>query len=68
MIRSLKSYSIMKGARGSKGVSEEAFARVITSLSDLLTAAPEIFEMDINPLLGSGDSIVAVDTRIRIER
>jgi acetate---CoA ligase (ADP-forming) len=67
MIRSLKSYKIMKGARGSKGISEEAFSKVITSLSDLLAEAPEIFEMDINPLLGSGDSIVAVDARIRIQ-
>jgi acetate---CoA ligase (ADP-forming) len=67
MIRSLKSYKIMKGARGSKGISEEAFIKVITSLSDLLLEAPEIVEMDINPLLGSGDSIIAVDARIRIE-
>jgi len=68
MIRSLKSYKIIKGTRGSKGISEEAFIRVITSVSDLLLEAPEIVEMDINPLLGSGDSIIAVDTRIRIEK
>lgn len=67
MIRSLKSYKIMKGARGSKGISEEAFRKVITSLSDLLAEAPEIFEMDINPLLGTPDKIVAVDARIRIQ-
>jgi len=67
MIRSLKSYKIMKGARGSKGIDEEAFRKVITSLSGLLSEAPEIFEMDINPLLGSGDSIIAVDARIRIQ-
>ena len=67
MIRSLKSYIIMKGVRGSRGISEEAFMKVITSLSDLLAAAPEIYEMDINPLLADGDNIVAVDARIRIE-
>lgn len=67
MIRSLKSYMIMKGVRGSRGISEEAFTKVITSLSDLLAAAPEIYEMDINPLLAEGDNIVAVDARIRIE-
>ncbi|MEZ5019462.1 MAG: acetate--CoA ligase family protein [Bacteroidales bacterium] len=61
MIRSLKSYKIIKGVRGSEGVSEEAFVRVITSISDLLAAAPEIEEMDINPLLGTPDRIVAVD-------
>ncbi|MCU0458010.1 MAG: acetate--CoA ligase family protein [Bacteroidales bacterium] len=67
MIRSLKSYKIIKGVRGSEGVNEEGFARVITSLSDLLAAAPEIEEMDINPLLGTADRIVAVDARIRIQ-
>jgi len=67
MIRSLKSYKIIKGVRGAPGVSEEAFARVITAISDLLTAAPEIAEMDINPLLGTPDKIVAVDARIRIQ-
>jgi len=67
MIRSLKSYKIIKGVRGAAGVSEEAFARVITALSVLLTAAPEIEEMDINPLLGTQDGIVAVDARIRVQ-
>ncbi len=66
MIQSLKSYKIIKGVRGADGVNEEAFSRVITSLSDLLAAAPEIAEMDINPLLGTPDKIVAVDARIRI--
>jgi len=66
MIRSLKSYKIIKGIRGSAGVNEEAFVRVITSLSELLAAAPEIAEMDINPLLGTPDKIIAVDARIRV--
>ena len=66
MIRSLKSYKIIKGVRGAGGVNEEAFTRVITALSDLLAAAPEIAEMDINPLLGTPDRIVAVDARIRV--
>jgi len=67
MIRSLKSYKIIKGIRGSAGVNEEAFVKVITSISDLLAAAPEIAEMDINPLLGTPEKIIAVDARIRIQ-
>jgi acetate---CoA ligase (ADP-forming) len=68
MIRSLKSYKIIKGIRGGKGVDEPAFAEVITRLSALLECAPEIFEMDINPLLATEKVITAVDARIRIER
>ncbi|HOI50008.1 MAG TPA: acetate--CoA ligase family protein [Prolixibacteraceae bacterium] len=37
-------------------------------LSTLLRFAVEIKEMDINPLLGAGSSILAVDARIRIEK
>jgi acetyltransferase len=68
MVKSLRSYRIIKGTRGYAGISEEGFTRVITSLSELVTVAPEILEMDINPLLGTPEKIVAVDARIRIEK
>jgi acetyltransferase len=68
MIRSLKSYKIIQGVRGQKGISEEAFADILVRLSALLQAAPEIVELDFNPLLGKEDMILAVDARIRIER
>ncbi len=68
MIQSLKGYGIIKGARGQEGVNEEMFADIVVRLSALVTAAPEIFEMDINPLLGKKDKVTAVDARIRIER
>jgi len=68
MIKSLKSYKIIEGVRGQAGISQDKFAEVIVRLSALLDAAPEIFEMDINPLLGKADTVVAVDARIRIEK
>jgi acetyltransferase len=67
MIRSLKSYKIIRGVRGQKGISEERFAEVIVRLSALLQAAPEITELDLNPLLGGPDHVVAVDARICIQ-
>lgn len=66
MIRSLKSYRIIQGIRGREGVNEEKFAGIMLKLSALLQAAPEIRELDFNPLLGKGDSITVVDARIRI--
>ncbi|MCK4662837.1 MAG: acetate--CoA ligase family protein [Bacteroidales bacterium] len=68
MIRNLKAYGIIKGARGQEGVNEEMFADIIIKVSALVKAAPEIFEMDINPLLGKKDKVIAVDARIRIEK
>lgn len=68
MIRKLKSYKIIKGVRGQKGISEEVFADVLVRLSALLEAAPEITELDLNPLLGKEDKVVAVDARINISK
>jgi acetate---CoA ligase (ADP-forming) len=68
MIRNLKSYKIIQGVRGQQGISEEKFAMVLQRLSALLEAAPEIYEMDLNPLLGKGEQVVAVDARINVSR
>jgi acetyltransferase len=68
MIRNLKSYKIIQGVRGQEGINEEMFVEVIIAVSTLLSVAPEIKEMDINPLLGKKDKVVAVDARIRIEK
>ncbi|HOG20288.1 MAG TPA: acetate--CoA ligase family protein [Salinivirgaceae bacterium] len=68
MIKRLRSYPIFKGVRGQEPISETKFANIIARVGALCQAAPEIFEMDLNPLLGKGDKIVAVDARIRIEK
>jgi acyl-CoA synthetase (NDP forming) len=68
MIHSLKGYDIIKGVSGRKGVNESLFVDIICRLSALIEAAPEIMEVDLNPLIGSGDMIIAVDARIRIEK
>jgi acetyltransferase len=65
MISRLKIYPILKGVRGQQGVNIELFSSILVRLSDLVTALPEIMEMDLNPLLATGDEIIAVDARIR---
>ena len=68
MIKRLKSYGIIQGARGQEGVNEEMFAEIVTRVGAMVQIAPEIAEMDLNPLLGKSDKVVAVDARIRIEK
>ncbi len=68
MIKNLKSYPILKGIRGKEGVKVELIAETIIKLSALLEAAPEIKELDINPLLGNLHSLTAVDARILIKK
>lgn len=68
MIHSLRTYKIIKGTRGQKGVNEKKYAEIIVRLSTLLRFATEIKEMDINPLLADENDVIAVDARIRIEK
>ncbi|HBO26776.1 MULTISPECIES: acetate--CoA ligase family protein [Culturomica] len=68
MIKGLKSYKIIQGVRGQEPVNEIKFAEAVARVSVLVKVAPEIFEMDLNPLLGNKENVVAVDARIRIEK
>jgi acetyltransferase len=68
MIKSLKSYKIMEGVRGQEGINIEVLADIVVRVSALLLAAPEITEMDLNPLLGKGDKVIAVDARICLKK
>ncbi|RIJ46734.1 CoA-binding protein [Maribellus luteus] len=68
MIRSLKSYKLLKGYRKQPGIDIDRYAEIIVRLSWLLRYATEIKEIDINPLLGNASEILAVDARIRVEK
>lgn len=67
MIRHLRSYPVISGMRGKAGINEALFAKTVAQVSALLEAAPEIMEMDINPLFGNPEKLVAVDARIRLK-
>ena len=68
MLTHLKSFPILKGVRGQQGIHIDAFAEAIVRISNLLAIAPEIMELDINPLLAFENEIIAVDVRIAIEK
>ena len=68
LIQKLRGYKIIRGVRGQEPVNEDLFAETVARVSALVTIAPEIAEMDLNPLLGTSKSVTAVDARIRIEK
>ncbi len=68
MIHSLKSYPLINGYRNQTSIDEYAFAEILTRISIFLQTAPEIKEMDINPLIGINKQIIAVDVRIIIDK
>ncbi|WP_310993989.1 acetate--CoA ligase family protein [Aequorivita marina] len=68
MLRSLRGYKLIQGTRGKKGANEAIFVEIIQRLSALVEVAPEIIEMDINPLIGTQRAITAVDARIKVAK
>jgi len=68
MIQRLKSKKLLEGVRGQLPVDVEKWINLILAVSNLVKHAPEIAEMDLNPVMGLADRVVAVDARIRIEK
>lgn len=51
MLRSTRSYEMLKGTRGKRGVDFAAIANGLQRISQLVTDYPEIIELDINPFI-----------------
>lgn len=68
MLTKLRGYKILQGVRGQEAVNIDLYADQIARISALVQAAPEIAEMDLNPLLGNPRYVTAVDARIRLEK
>lgn len=66
MVRSIKSYPVLDGYRGTTKADLNAIAEAICSLSHLIENFEEIAEIDVNPLMvvKEGKGCVAVDARI----
>ena len=68
MIDELRGARLLRGFRGAPPADEGALHAVVLRASALAIAAPDIAEMDINPLVVRPDGATAVDVRIRVER
>jgi len=69
MLRSTKSYALLKGVRGQASVDLDAIADALQRISQLVTDFPQIAEMDINPfIVGTvGSESIAADARITLQ-
>ncbi|MDT7953627.1 MAG: acetate--CoA ligase family protein, partial [Acetobacteraceae bacterium] len=65
MLGSLKAAAVLEGFRGSAPVDRQELANIVARFSELAAdLADEVSEMEINPLIASGDRIIAVDALI----
>jgi len=69
MFEQISSKKLLEDFRGEKKVDKKAIKNILTALSDIATAFPDIKEIDINPLIIQPDgSPIAVDGLIVLEK
>ncbi|MFO8026370.1 MAG: acetate--CoA ligase family protein [Opitutales bacterium] len=68
MIEGIRTKKILEGARGQAPVDKETLAEYLLRIGQLLTDFPQIEEIDINPIFGSGKGAVATDARLGIRK
>jgi acyl-CoA synthetase (NDP forming) len=66
MLRDLRAFPLLQGARGKEPADIDALVEVICRVSSLMTACPDISEMDINPVIvhSAGQGVSIVDARV----
>ncbi|MFA5420708.1 MAG: acetate--CoA ligase family protein [Patescibacteria group bacterium] len=64
MIKSIKAFPILKGARSQKGVDIDLLASFIVKFAKAVKENPEISEIDLNPVFISNGDIKIADVRI----
>lgn len=68
MIENTRVYQLLQGFRGRPAANLELVEEILLRLSQLVTDFPEIVELDINPMIVSGDKVLAVDGRVLVEK
>jgi acetyl-CoA synthetase (ADP-forming) len=64
MIKEIKAYKILEGARGLPPSDQNTLAEILVKVSNMLMECPEIKELDMNPILAYPDGARIVDARI----
>ncbi|HQC20101.1 MAG TPA: acetate--CoA ligase family protein, partial [Smithella sp.] len=66
MLKNLKTYPVLQGARGKIKADIDALADVICKVSNLLAKVPDIAEIDLNPVIvhETGKGVSIVDSRV----
>jgi acetyl coenzyme A synthetase (ADP forming)-like protein len=67
MIDELRGARLLRGYRGSPPVDEEALRNVLIRVSELVRVAPEIQELDLNPVIVLPSGARVADVRLRVD-
>ena len=67
MIGQLRGARLLRGYRGAPPADEAALCDLLLRVSALVAAAPEIQELDLNPVMVLGSGACVADARLRVE-
>ncbi len=67
MLQELRSWKMLLGLRGKKQSDIVALAKIIASVSRLVSENPRITELDLNPVIVRPDSVVIADAKVIVE-
>ena len=66
MVDELRCAPLLHGHRGSPPLDRAAVTDVLVRLAALARIAPDVVELDVNPLVVGEDGVTAVDVRVRV--
>ncbi len=67
MLAELRGAALLRGVRNRPSIDHAALEALLMQVSALVTARPDIQELDLNPVLAYPDGVLAVDARILLE-
>lgn len=67
MMKEIKGYKILQGARGKKPANIKAIEDLLLSVSKMVWSNKKIKELDLNPVFADDKKAIAVDMRVMVE-
>jgi acyl-CoA synthetase (NDP forming) len=64
MVREIKGYPLLTGYRGQAAVNTANLEEMLLKLSAFMENAPDIQELDLNPVFAYANDVIAVDARV----
>lgn len=68
MVEQLKGRRIFAGVRGGQAVDKAALVDLLLTVSSIVSAYPQLSELDLNPVIACADGHAVVDARVIINR
>jgi len=67
LISETRAFSLLRGYRDQPAADMDAIALTLVRVSQMIAELPEIYELDINPLLVDEGGVIALDARIAVK-